>query len=157
MPTTPIDLDLPSPDATARFARALGAGLEPGDTVLLQGGLGAGKTHLARHLIQSILQTPEDVPSPTFTLIQIYDTRRGPLWHADLYRLGATSEVEETGLLDAFETEICLVEWPERLGDTRPPEALDLALVPDEQDPDARHMRLTWTDPKWTNRLDWLD
>ena len=66
--------------------------LKPGDTVLLEGDIGAGKTHIARQLIQSLQDRPEDVPSPTFTLIQTYDTRAGEIWHADLYRPGRGSD-----------------------------------------------------------------
>ncbi|MCI2400030.1 tRNA (adenosine(37)-N6)-threonylcarbamoyltransferase complex ATPase subunit type 1 TsaE [Aliiroseovarius subalbicans] len=120
-----------SPDATAAFARALAPTLQAGDVVLLSGAIGAGKTHFARSLIQARLTAAgrfEDVPSPTFTLVQTYDDGVGELWHADLYRLTHPDEVEELGLIDAFETAICLVEWPDRLGDLIPRTALTLEL-----------------------------
>ena len=87
MSTTRFTLCLTHADDTTRRAVQLGKALEPGDTILLSGGVGAGKTHFARSMIQSLLKAPEDVPSPTFTLVQSYDTTKGPLWHADLYRL----------------------------------------------------------------------
>ena len=142
----------PDADATAAAARALGAMLVPGDVVLLEGNVGAGKTHFARALIQSILVTIEDVPSPTFTLVQTYDTTKGALWHADLYRLSGVAEVDELGLGEAFETAICLVEWPDRLEDLRPASALLLSLEPGPSD-DARVLTASWRDPKWHTRM----
>lgn len=121
-------LSLGSASATARFGQALGAELSAGDIVLLEGGIGAGKTHLARALILSRLPLPEDVPSPTFTLVQTYDAGDVEIWHADLYRLTDTSELEELGLTDAFAEAICLIEWPDRLGSLRPASALTLRL-----------------------------
>lgn len=106
-------------EATADFARRLGQELQPGDTVLLSGPIGAGKTHFCRSLIQSRLMAAEDVPSPTFTLVQTYDSEAGEIWHADLYRLSDPAEVVELGLTDAFKSCICLVEWPDRLGHWR--------------------------------------
>lgn len=149
---TPVahNLRLPDADATAEFAMRLGRRLLPGDTVLLSGPVGAGKTHFARALIQSILIQPEDVPSPTFTLVQTYGTTRGPLWHTDLYRVNADTEIDELGLIEAFDEAICLVEWPDRLGPVTPPNALSIELVPDG---DARDAQLRWTDPRWAERL----
>lgn len=146
-----LNLDMHNSDATAAFAARLGPLLQPGDTVLLTGDVGAGKTHLARHLIQSILLAPEDVPSPTFTIVQTYDTRQGPLWHADLYRLTHDTEIEELGLADAFETAICLIEWPDRLGPLRPRDALSIHLDAGQND-EARVLRLTCA-PAWHDRL----
>lgn len=120
---------LNSPDETRDLARDIGGALRPGDTLLLQGPVGAGKTHFARALIQSLLEVPEDVPSPTFTLVQTYDTASGEVWHADLYRLGSPDEVIELGLMDAMEEAICLIEWPDRLGDLVPSTALMLEFA----------------------------
>ncbi|TDK44463.1 tRNA (adenosine(37)-N6)-threonylcarbamoyltransferase complex ATPase subunit type 1 TsaE [Antarcticimicrobium luteum] len=152
----PLSLTLTSPDATARLAGGLGALLRPGDCLLLDGPIGAGKTHFARALIQSLLQMPEDVPSPTFTLVQTYDTRAGELWHADLYRLSAPGEIEELGLTEAMETAICLIEWPDRLGPLTPPDALHLTFATTEGAEDTRHLTLTWTAPRWAECLDHL-
>jgi len=120
---------LGSESATSHFAAALGARLSAGDTVLLEGGIGAGKTHLARALILSRLSVHEDVPSPTFTLVQTYEADNGlEIWHADLYRLTDPSELEELGLTEAFEEAVCLIEWPDRLGSLRPATSLTLRL-----------------------------
>lgn len=141
-------LALPSPKATEDLAHKIGADIGPGDVLLLSGGIGAGKTHFARALIQSRLSVPEDVPSPTFTLVQVYDTDAGELWHTDLYRLDHPDSVVELGLLDAFETAICLVEWPDRLGDMTPESALSLTFS-DGPDPDARQLSADWSDARW--------
>jgi tRNA threonylcarbamoyladenosine biosynthesis protein TsaE len=150
-----VSLTLRSPEETSRAATLLAQRLVPGDVVLLNGPVGAGKTHFARHMIQSILSEPEDVPSPTFTLVQTYDTQRGPLWHSDLYRIASTHEIEELGLAEAFETAICVVEWPDRLGEVAPEDALSLWLQPGA-DEDTRALTATWADPKWAERTqDW--
>lgn len=129
--------------------------LRPGDTVLLEGEVGAGKTHFARALIQSLLPEPEDVPSPTFTLVQTYATELAEIWHADLYRLTSTQEIEELGLTEAFESDICLVEWPDRLGPLIPTDALTLSFAAADHD-DARRITARWTDAKWDAKLESL-
>lgn len=143
-----LSLTLTSPEATCRFAARLGARLTAGDVLLLQGQIGAGKTHFARCLIQALLPVAEDVPSPTFTLVQTYDTGDGEIWHADLYRLDQVDEVAELGLTEAFETAICLVEWPDRLGPETPDSALTLTFAPGPGD-DARVLTLGWTARRW--------
>ncbi len=145
-----------SAEETAQSAARLGAVLVPGDVILLTGDVGAGKTHFARALIQSLLVEPEDVPSPTFTLVQTYDTSKGEVWHADLYRLTSTAEIEEIGLSDAFESAICLIEWPDRLGDLRPEGALDLTLAQGGEQ-DARRLTCGWDGDRWDARVKaWL-
>jgi tRNA threonylcarbamoyladenosine biosynthesis protein TsaE len=142
-----------SPVETAALARDIGRVLLPGDTILLTGPIGAGKSHFCRHLILSRLDRAEDIPSPTFTLVQTYETEAVEIWHSDLYRLGGPSEVEELGLFDAFETSICLVEWPDRLGEDAPENALWLTITPHETEADTRELKFEWTDPKWLERL----
>ena len=149
MNKSPVTCTLSSPEATADLATQIAETLGPGDCLLLEGPIGAGKTHFARHLIQSLLRFPEDVPSPTFTLVQTYDVPTGELWHADLYRLTALDEIEELGLIEAFDSAICLVEWPDRLQELTPQSALRLSLSLDQTHPDMRHLTLRWQDSKW--------
>ena len=106
----------------------LGRALRLGDTVALIGGLGAGKTTLARGLVQSFLPH-EIVPSPTYTLVQTYDFPDFTLWHCDLYRLEHPDEAYELGLIDAMGEEVCLLEWPDRLGALLPDEALKVEIA----------------------------
>ena len=142
---------LSTPEEAASLAARFGAALRPGDVLLLSGSIGAGKTHFARALIKSLLLVEEDVPSPTFTLVQVYDSTRGEIWHADLYRLSTADEAIELGLTEAFESAICLIEWPDRLGTLAPPNALHLAFATTEED-DARTLTLTPGDG-WAPRL----
>lgn len=115
---------------TEALGARLGAVLGRGDVVCLRGGLGAGKTTLARGAIGVWTGSPEEVPSPTYTLVQTYAGAGGELWHVDLYRLKAPSEALELGLEDAFVAAACLIEWPELLGPYLPPDRLDIALEP---------------------------
>jgi tRNA threonylcarbamoyladenosine biosynthesis protein TsaE len=154
MTQPPTIFDLETPAETAKLAMQIGARLRPGDCILLEGGIGAGKTHFARSLVQSILLEPEDVPSPTFTLVQIYDTTVGEVWHADLYRLSSIEDVQELGLIDAFETAICLIEWPEKLGPLRPENALSIKFAPDDRDELCRHLTFDWSDMKWNQMME---
>ena len=155
MPTPTTVLDLNSPDQTTEFARRFAATLRRGDCLLLEGSIGAGKTHFARSAIQSLQDVPEDVPSPTFTLVQTYDTRSGELWHADLYRLTSPEEIEELGLTEAFETAICLVEWPDRLGGMVPEGALRMVFHTHPENDEGRRIVLSGGD-KWQDRLQGL-
>ena len=111
----------------------------------LSGDLGAGKTHFARGVIRTRLAQigrVEDIPSPSFTLVQIYEARPCEIWHVDLYRLGDPRDVDELGLIDAFETEICLIEWPERMMADLPTRTIWLSFLYDQSAPDQRHIRL---------------
>jgi len=142
---------LSSPEDTAAFAQALAPQLRSGDTLLLEGQIGAGKTHFARALIQWRLAAAglfEDVPSPTFTIVQIYDDGQAEIWHADLYRLNSQSEIHELGLIDAFETAICIVEWPDRLGDNTPSDALHLQFLPGTSE-NERILKLETNSSRW--------
>src|SRR3984957_6536091 len=115
-------LTLPDLAATERFAAEIAAKVRPGDAILLSGPLGAGKTAFARALLRAATGDPAlDVPSPSFTLVQTYDTRRGPVHHYDLWRIDRADDLAELGLEEAVR-DIALIEWPERLGET-PPEA----------------------------------
>lgn len=127
MTAAPRPLWLPDDAATDRAGAALGHALKPGDAVLLEGPLGAGKSALARAAIRARTGATE-VPSPTYTLVQTYEGADAVLWHADLYRLSGPDEAVELGLDEAFETAIALVEWPDRLGPLRPARALTATL-----------------------------
>ncbi|MFN6951143.1 MAG: tRNA (adenosine(37)-N6)-threonylcarbamoyltransferase complex ATPase subunit type 1 TsaE [Albidovulum sp.] len=145
-------IGLASPEETTQLARWLGRRLAAGDALLLEGPIGAGKSHFCRAVIQSRLAAIgrcEDVPSPTFTLVQVYDLGNVEIWHADLYRLTAPEEVWELGLDEAFDEAICLVEWPDRLGPARPADALTLTFAPGPADP-ARILRIMATSPRWS-------
>ena len=134
---------------TAGLARALAPLLRPGDTLLLDGPVGAGKTHFARALIRARQgDAAEDVPSPTFTLVQTYADAEGvELWHADLYRLADASELVELGLDEALADSVTLIEWPDRMG-TPPPGALTVSLAP--LTPDTRRITLSGDPARWT-------
>jgi len=120
----------------------LGRALRAGDTVSLIGGLGAGKTTLARGLVQSVLPH-ETVPSPTYTLVQNYVLQGFTLWHCDLYRLQHPDEAYELGLMDAMGEDVCLLEWPDRLGALLPSDALKIEIT---FDGDGRRVTLTGWD-----------
>lgn len=141
-------IPLPDPDATDALARRFAPLLGPGDVLLLEGQIGAGKTHFARALIRA-LGVSEDVPSPTFTLVQTYEAGF-EIWHADLYRLTHPDEAIELGLAEAFETALCLVEWPEKLGSDRPKQALTLrfSLIGD-----GREVACLSENSEWEARL----
>lgn len=119
---------LADPAATLALGARLGAQLQRGDVVCLTGGLGAGKTTMARGAIEAWTGEAQDAPSPTYTLVQTYDGARGQLWHVDLYRLKRAEEAFELGLEEAFADAACLVEWPERLEGALPRDRLDIAL-----------------------------
>lgn len=131
---------------TSALARMLAATARPGQTILLDGPVGAGKTHFARAFIRARQgDAAEDVPSPTFTLVQTYDDPQGTeIWHADLYRLTDASELEELGLDEALDNAICLIEWPDRM-QALPDDAWTVALTPMD-DPALRQITLIGPD-----------
>ena len=142
-----------SEDETRAFAREFGRLLKPGDTILLSGEIGSGKSFLSRAIIQNMMLEHgevEDVPSPTFTLVQTYQIGDTEVWHSDLYRLSDVSEIEELGLFDAFETGISLIEWPDRLGPLAPESALLIELAAGTGE-NERALNLRWRDQKWTD------
>ena len=107
-------------EETIRCGGELAPLLRPGDVVALEGDLGAGKTTFARGLIQHLCGPATVVPSPTFTLVEIYETRDLQLWHCDLYRLKSPEDAFELGLEDAFAEGVVLIEWPDRLAGALP-------------------------------------
>lgn len=136
-------------DATVHLAHQIAPRLKPGDTLLLEGEIGAGKSAFARAVIRTRLGRMEDVPSPTFTLVQTYEDKAGEIWHCDLYRLTHPDEALELGLDEAFETAICLIEWPDRLGQETPSDALHLAFLANDH---AHHLTISGP-PAWASRL----
>ena len=120
---------LPDEGATEDLGRRLAEALKPGDLVLLSGGLGAGKTALARSIIRAVMEDAAlEVPSPSFALVQPYASPRGPVLHADLYRLASEREVDELGLFDRADA-IVLVEWPEHAPSLAARATLSIALA----------------------------
>lgn len=128
-------IHLADDEATAALGAQLAAGLRPGDLVLLEGGLGAGKTALARAVIRTLAGDPSlEVPSPSFALVQPYEANGRPVLHADLYRIASPREIDELGLFERSDA-IVLVEWPERAPELATQAAVTIRLsVP----PDAR-------------------
>jgi tRNA threonylcarbamoyladenosine biosynthesis protein TsaE len=143
-------LDLSDEAATAALAVRVAGVAAARDVIALKGDLGTGKTSFARAFIRA-RGGAEEVPSPTFTLVQVYDLDPVPVWHFDLYRLRAPEEAWELGIEDAFATAISLIEWPERLGTLLPPKHLEIALTFGEG-PRTRRAVLGG-DPGWRERL----
>ena len=121
------DWTLPDAGATTRLGAAIARGLAPGEAVLLYGPLGMGKSTLARGLIRALTRPDEDVPSPTFTLVQFYESAP-PVAHFDLYRLTRPEEAAEIGLDEALDDGCAVIEWPERLGTLLPHDALRISI-----------------------------
>ncbi len=147
LPLAERRLTLPDEAATAALARRIAGFARPGDVIALMGDLGSGKTFFARAFIGE-----DEVPSPTFTLVQIYDRPIGRIWHFDLYRLNQAREAIELDIEDAFAEGISLIEWPERLGPLLPAERLDVALD-FLAEPQARSLALTGRG-RWAGLLD---
>src|SRR6516165_4884165 len=135
-----IALDLPNMTATAVLASRIAALAKPADVIALKGELGTGKTAFARAFIRARGERA-DIPSPTFTLVQIYNVGPTAIWHFDLYRLRAPDEAWELGIEDAFASGISLVEWPERMGPLLPERRLQITLAFGSE-PDARRLSL---------------
>lgn len=152
MPALPLLKSFSLKDAAA--SERLGASLAPllraRDVVALHGDLGAGKTTLARGLLRTLAGDPEmDVPSPTFTLVEVYEFPAVTVWHFDLYRLKQPEDVWELGLEQALGEAASLIEWPERLGPLLPASRLDIKLQAEDG---GRRAELSGTGD-WAQRL----
>lgn len=143
------ELALANEAETAQLAGSIAQTLRPSDTLLLSGSIGAGKSAFARAVIRYLVGPETDVPSPTFTLVQMYDFGATEIWHCDLYRMTNADELVELGLDDAFEQAICLIEWPDRLGDLTPPDALHMQF----QAQADHHIISASGSQRWKNRL----
>jgi len=146
-----LAIELPDEAATAAFARRVAGLARKGDVIALRGPLGSGKTSFARAFIRARLGTSEDVPSPTFTLVEIYGDAPPLVWHFDLFRIERPEEVWELGIEDAFAGGISLIEWPERMGGLLPRERLDVTLA-FAAAPDARTATLA-PSRAWAGRI----
>jgi len=133
-----IEIDLPDEAATKALGEKLAGVLHPGDAVCLTGPLGAGKSTLARALVRALTSPDEEVPSPTFTLVQFYDGRGFPVAHFDLYRLTDPDEAYEIGLEEALEDGAALIEWPQRLEGRLPTDRLAIDITPVGEEGEAR-------------------
>ena len=133
-------------DDTEKLGQALAVSLGPGRVVALSGPLGAGKSELARQIIRQLCPGQDDIPSPTFTLVQSYLTAPGfEIWHLDLYRLTHPDEVWALGIEEAFQGCLCLIEWPERIAGLMPSDTVYLNIEPDGDDEDRRQVSLSCT------------
>lgn len=145
------DFSLPAAQDVEDLGARIAGALRIGDAVCLHGPLGAGKTTLARGLIRALTMPDEEVPSPTFTLVQAYDGPDFAIAHFDLYRLARPEEAFELGLDEALDDGAAVIEWPERLGGALPANRLDIELsAPPEG---GRLARLTGHGA-WTNRME---
>lgn len=142
------------PAGTKRVGEVIADALHPGDTICISGALGAGKSELCRAVIRRMLLNPNlEVPSPSYTLVNVYDHPGGEIWHADLYRIGDESELEEIGLEDAVVDSVVLVEWPERWQQL-PPRRLEITLKPVADE--AREFVIRCVGSNWDNMMNRL-
>ena len=125
--------------------------LKTGDVITLTGGLGAGKTVFARALVNALAPSPEEVPSPTFTLVQVYENQSPAIWHFDLYRLEGEDEILELGWDEARRQGVAVVEWPERLGSLLPKDRLEISIEFSGDSDNARQVTFT-PYGKWIDR-----
>jgi tRNA threonylcarbamoyladenosine biosynthesis protein TsaE len=100
-------------DEMIAFAKEIAAASSIGDLIGLKGTLGAGKSFFARNFINALQEKPTEVLSPTFNLVYSYDTKKGEVFHFDLYRLKSAEELENIGFFEALQNGMCLIEWPE--------------------------------------------
>ncbi len=110
-------ITLNSKEEMAAFAREIAAQARAGDVIGLKGTLGAGKSFFAKNFVNFLSEKPLEVLSPTFNLVYYYETKKGEIFHFDLYRLKSAEELENIGFFDALKNGICLIEWPEIAAD----------------------------------------
>ena len=153
-----IEINVSRQSELEDFAARLALLCDPKDVIALYGDLGAGKTVFSRAFIRSCGLPEEEVPSPTFTLVQMYDgeTKNHPVltvWHFDLYRLKSPEEIFEIGMEDAMYQGVCLIEWPERAEKLLPKKRLDIRILPAGSE-NARKLELTPRGKEWEEKLE---
>lgn len=142
--------------ATGRFAARLARLAQRGDVIALKGELGRGKTTFARAFIRARLGETLEVPSPTFTLVEVYGSGESApaIWHFDLFRLNSADEARELGFEEALTDDISLIEWPERLGPLLPAERLELTFGAGPT-PESRNLTVR-PSASWRTRIEEL-
>ncbi|VAV88594.1 tRNA threonylcarbamoyladenosine biosynthesis protein TsaE [hydrothermal vent metagenome] len=144
-------IQLSSPEEMQQFGVKLARLLGPADTVFLIGDLGTGKTTLAKGIIGALSGNSDEVTSPTYNLVHVWPYGDLQIWHVDLYRLDAPKQVAELGLQDAFGQHLCLIEWPDRLGEMAPAQRLDILFT---KTATGRSITLRPIGRNWQERLD---
>lgn len=144
--SAPFRFFLPGPDETDALAHRIAGTLRPADCLLLSGPVGAGKSHVCRAVIRAMTTPEQEVPSPTYTLMQGYEGTQGAIWHMDLYRLAEPEELMELGVDEMLDDAICLIEWPERLGTLTPARHVHIALA---QAGEGRDATIHLVGPGW--------
>jgi len=147
-----VTLEMAGLKATRDLAKCLARLAKRGDVIALSGDLGSGKTEFARAFIRALTDPDEDVPSPTFTLVQTYENMEMEIWHFDLYRLEHPEEVFELGIEEAVHDGMALIEWPDRMGTYIPRDRLDIHLTV-TKGKNHRQVELTPHNADWSERL----
>jgi tRNA threonylcarbamoyladenosine biosynthesis protein TsaE len=151
-----VEVVVEDESGTARVAERVARAAVSGDVIALHGDLGSGKTAFARAFIRTLTSAAEEVPSPTFTLVQTYQAGAGTIYHFDFYRIEDPDEAWEIGIEEAFAGGIALIEWPERLGSLLPVDRLDVRLgIPPAGDENTRRVTLI-AGPAWSGRVEML-
>ena len=145
----------------ADLARKISVALSGGDILLLKGEIGTGKTFFARSLIQERIlsggEAIEEIPSPTFTIVQLYNHIIPPIWHVDLYRVDCSDEIDDLGLDEAYYSDIVLIEWPEKLGVHMPKRFLSISFEHEKTVHNLRKITFETKGPNWGVVLNFLD
>lgn len=147
-----VTIELAGLKATHKLAQCLAQIAKAGDVIALSGDLGAGKTEFARAFIRTLADPDEDVPSPTFTLVQTYETDTVEIWHFDLYRLEHPEDVFELGIEEALHEAVSLIEWPDHMGTYIPRDRLEVRLSV-TKGKNHRQAELVPHNTDWSERL----
>ncbi|MBU6140469.1 MAG: tRNA (adenosine(37)-N6)-threonylcarbamoyltransferase complex ATPase subunit type 1 TsaE [Proteobacteria bacterium] len=125
----------------ANLAREIAALAQVGEVICLQGTLGAGKSFFAKNFINSLQEEETEVLSPTFNLVYSYNTKKGEIFHFDLYRIKSALELENIGFFEALKNGICLIEWPEIAADFLPKNRQEIEIkIPTSENEEAREV-----------------